>query len=175
MTSTVSSADMSDMARRPETRSENIAHKKGLLVAHRVGYARKALVGVRDTHILGLPAVDTTPESPSSVGIGTVVHIAVAAEKALATECFDINRYAVARLNRSDGAAYGLDRTDHLVADGYPLDGAGYASMLYMQVAGADTSERDTHHGIARITYDWQRASRAARNARDRRMYRLSF
>ena len=106
---------------------------------------------MRNTYILGLPAVYAATQRPSTVRIGTVVHISMTAEETLATEGLDINRHTVALLYGGYGTAYGLDYADHLVPDGYALDGAGNAAVLDVQVARADASEGYAHDGITRV------------------------
>nr|DAL56230.1 MAG TPA_asm: hypothetical protein [Caudoviricetes sp.] len=142
--------DLGD-ARGPESRGEDVADEERLLVAHRVGDARQPLVGMGYPHVFGLPAVDAAAQGPPSVGVRAVVHIAVAAEEALAAEGLDIDRHTVARGDVRDACADRLDHTDHLVTDGDALDGARYAAVLDMQVAGADAAQRDAHQCIARI------------------------
>ena len=135
----------------PESGGEDVSHEERLIVAYGIWYSCQPLIGVRDTYILGLPAVDAATQRPSTVGIGTVVHISMTAEETLATEGLDINRHAVAHLYGGYGTAYGLDYADHLVPDGYALDGAGNAAVLDVQVARADASEGYAHDGITRV------------------------
>ena len=72
------------------------------------------------------------------------------AEETLAAEGLHIDRHTVACL---DGAYLGADllnNANHLVANGYARHSTQHTAMLDMQVAGADTAERNAHNGIAR-------------------------
>ena len=66
-------------------------------------------------------------------------------------DSFDIDRYPVAGLGRSDGRADSFYDTHRFVADRNARYGARHAAVLDMQVAGADTAQRYAHNGIARI------------------------
>ena len=43
-----------------------------------------------------------------------------------------------------------LNNANHLVANGYAEHGTRHTAVLDMQVAGADTAERNAHNGITR-------------------------
>ena len=135
---------------RPKSRRQHIAHEQRLLIAHAVGDAIEALVGIRHTHILRLPAIDATAERPTAIWVGAVVHEAVLAEKTFTAEGLHINRHAVARLDAADLGANLLNHANHLVANGYAGHGTRHTAVLDMQVAGADTAERNAHNGITR-------------------------
>ena len=138
-------------ARGPVACGEDVADEQGGLVAHRVGDGREPLVGVGHADVFGLPAVDAATERPSAVGVGAVVHIAVAAEEALAAERLDIDRHALARADGTDSGTHLFDDADHLVPHGDAGHSAGHAAVLDVQVAGADAAERDAHDGVARV------------------------
>ena len=136
---------------RPKSRRQHIAYEQRLLVAHAVGDAVKALIGIRHTNILRLPAIYATTERPAAIRVGAVVHKAVFAEETLAAEGLHIDRHAVARLDAADLGANLLNDANHLVANGNAGHGTRHTTVLDMQVAGADTAERNAHNGITRI------------------------
>ena len=43
-----------------------------------------------------------------------------------------------------------LNDANHLVANGYAWNGTGHTAVFDMQIAGADTTERNAHNSIAR-------------------------
>ena len=102
------------------------------------------------THILRLSAVNATAERPAAIGVGAVVHEAVLAEEALAAEGLHIDRHTVARLDIADLGADLLNDANHLVTNGYAGYSTGHTAVLDMQVASANTAERNAHNGITR-------------------------
>ena len=135
---------------RPKSRCQHIAHEQRLLITHAVGDAVEALIGIRHTHILRLPAIDATAERPAAIGVGAVVHKAVFAEETFAAEGLHIDSHTVARLDIADFGADLLNNANHLVANSYAGHSTRRASVLDMQVAGANTAERNAHNGITR-------------------------
>ena len=89
-------------------------------------------------HKLRLPAVDAAAERPAAVGIGAVVHPAVAAEVTLAAKGLHVHRHPVAGTDGLYLRADSLHDTDHLMADGDARHGARHGAVLDVQVAGAD-------------------------------------
>ena len=125
--------------------------KRALLVAHPLGDARQALVGVGHSHRLGLPAVYAAAQGPAAVGVGAVVHEAPAAEVALAAEGLHVHRHAVARSHAPHRRAHGLHHAHHLVPHGHAGHRPRHAAVLYVQVAGADACQRDAHQCVALV------------------------
>ena len=74
----------------------------------------------------------------------------LAAHSPLAAEGLHIDRHAVARLDGAHLGADLLNNANHLVANGYTWNGTRHTAVFDMQVAGADTAERNAHNGIAR-------------------------
>ena len=106
---------------------------------------------MRHAHVLGLAAVDTAAQCPAAGRIGTIVHIPAFTKKALAAKGFDIDRYPVAGLSRSNGRADLFHDAYHFVTDGNARNGARHAAVLDMQVASTDAAQRYAHNGVARI------------------------
>ena len=135
----------------PKSGSQNIPYKQSLFVGHSIRNPVQSLICMGHTYILGLSSVNATAQSPSSIRILTIIYISFLTEKALATECFHIHRYPIARLNRSNSGTYLLNNAYHLMPHRNARNSTGNTSMLDMQITGTDTSERDTYQGITRI------------------------
>ena len=138
-------------ARRPKARSQNVAHEQGLLIGYSFRNTIQPLIGMGHTDIFSLSSIDATTQCPSSIRVFTIVHIAMLAKKAFATEGFDINRHPIARLNAMHIRPYLLDYSYHLVPDGNAWHGTRHTSMFDMQIAGTDAPKRDAHQGVMRI------------------------
>ena len=134
----------------PKSCCKDIANEQCLLIANAIWNAIEALVGIRHTHILRLPAIDATAERPAAIGVGAVVYKAIFAEETLTSKGLHIDRHAVARLDGAHLGADLLNHANHLVANGYAGHSTRHTAVLDMQVAGADTTERNAHNGIAR-------------------------
>ena len=133
----------------PKTGGKHIAHKQCRVVAHAVRNRCQPLVGIGDTDVRRLSAVDAASECPAPVGVGTIVHIAVTAEEAFAAECLYIDRHTVAGTEVADGGAGLFDHTYHLMAYGDAGHGTGNAAMFDVQVAGTDAATGHTDDGVA--------------------------
>ena len=132
----------------PEARCKDVSDEKCLLIAHTVGDSIQTLICMRYADILCLTSVDAAAERPSTVWIGAVVHVSVPAEETFSAESFHIYGDSVARPYVMDVRADFLDNADHLVTDSDARYGARYASMLDVQVTGADAAECDPDYGI---------------------------
>ena len=141
-------------ARRPVAGGQHVAHEQRLPVAHRVRDLVQALVRIGHPHILGLAAVDAATQGPAAVGVGAVVHPAVAAEIALAAEGLHVHRHPVAGLHGGHGGAHLLHHAHHLMAHGDAGHRAGHAAVLDVQVAGADAGQRHLHDGVPLVLQD---------------------
>ena len=135
----------------PKARGKHIAYKQGLFVAHRVRYAVQALVGIGHAHVFRLTAVDAASQGPTAVGVGAIVHIAVPAKEALAAEGFHVHRDPVAGADGGDVGAYLLYNAHHFVPNRCSGHGARHATVLDVQVAGADATERHADDGVSGV------------------------
>ena len=128
-----------------------LADKQRLRIAHGGRNRGQTLVGMGHPHVFGLTAVDPAAESPAAVGIGAVVHVAVAAKEALAAEGLDVDRHPVARPDGGHTGSDGLHHADHLVSDGDARNGPRHTPVFDMQIARADAAERHADQRIVRV------------------------
>ena len=133
---------------RPESGGKNIAYEKCLFIGYTIRNTVQPLIGIRHPYIFRLSAVDAAAQGPASVFVFAVVYISMLAEKAFATKSFHVNRHTVAGLHGGDLLAYLFYNAYHLMPYGNARHGTRDTSMLDMQIAGTDTSQRDAHHGI---------------------------
>ena len=136
---------------RPKAGGQDITHEECLLVRHIIGDAVKPLVGMGHTDKFRLPTVDAAAQSPTSVGVGAVVHIAFLAKETLAAEGLHVHGDAVARTDIGDGTPHLLHHAHNLVAYGDARHGTRHAAMLDVQVAGADAAQGDADNGVVCI------------------------
>ena len=85
---------------------------------------------------------------PAAVSVSAVVYKAVTAEEAVAAEGLDVDRDAVALFDLTYLAAYFVDDADHFMTDCNSHHGARHAAVLDVQVACADTRERDLDYCV---------------------------
>ena len=133
----------------PETGGEDVADEEGLFIAYGGGDGGETAIGMGNSDVFGLSAVDATPQRPAAVGICTVVDVAVLTEIAGSAKGFDVYGYAITGF-------YLVDLGSDLFYDAYhfvPYRDAGmglwHAAVLDMQIAGADTAEGYADDGIA--------------------------
>ena len=138
-------------ARSPVSCGEDVAREESLFVAYAVGYAVESLSGMRHTDILSLSSVDAATESPASVGVLAVVHVALTAEETFAAEGLHIHCHSVARSDVRHLRACLFHYAHHLMTYGDARYGARNTAVLYVQVARADAPERHPHDGVARV------------------------
>ena len=136
---------------RPEAGCKYVPDKKRLLVRDTVRNLVESLVGIGDADEFCLTSVDAAAKSPAAVRRLAVVDIAVLAEPAFTAVGLDIDRHPVPGRYRMDLFPYLGDYSYHLVADGDSGNGTGHASVLDVQVAGADARQSDLHYGILRV------------------------
>lgn len=149
MMSTVSFSVISDMRAAPKARGKHVAHKERLFVAHRIRNAVQSLVGIRHADVLGLTSVDAATQCPTAIGIGAIVHISVSAKEAFATKGFYVHRNPVAGPDRSDVRAHLLHDAYHFVPHRGSGQGTRHATVLDVQIAGANATERHADNGVA--------------------------
>ena len=145
----VSSEVISFIRARPVAGREYVADKQRLTVADIIGDFIKPLVGERHAHILGLTAIDAAAKRPAAVSVSAVVYKAVTAEEAVAAEGLDVDRDAVALFD-PDLPRCLLRRRRRPFHDPtvIPTTGAGTLPVLDVQVACADTRERDLDYCV---------------------------
>lgn len=84
-------------------------------VGNTIGNAIQSLIGKRNTNIFRLSAIDTASQCPSTIGVGTVIHITVPAEETLSAKGLHIDCHPVTRLHISDFRAGFFNHTHHFV------------------------------------------------------------
>ena len=141
----------------PEAGGQHIAYQERLLVTYRIGNTVQPLVGIGHTYIFRLAAIDTAPQSPTAIGIGTVVHISATAKETFTTKSLHIHNHTVAGLYRLNVGTHLLYDAHHFVSYRNSGYSARYASMLYMQVTGAYATQCHPHNSIACILQYWYR------------------
>ena len=140
-------ADIRDLGC-PVSGGQHIPHQQGLQVAHLIGDPVQPLVRIRHPHIFRLAPVDAAAQGPASIGVGTVVHPAVLAEKAFPAEGFHIYGHPVAGAHRPHRRAHFFHNAHHLVAHRDPRHRPGHRAVLDVQVAGADAGQGHLHNGV---------------------------
>ena len=138
-------------AGRPKARGKHVAHKERLFVSHRIRNAVQSLVGIRHADVLGLTSVDAATQCPTTIGIGAIVHISVSAKEAFATKGFYVHRNPVAGPDGSDVRAHLLHDAYHFVPHRGSGQGTRHATVLDVQIAGADAAERHADNGVAGV------------------------
>lgn len=130
--------------------SQNISHKKCLFIRDRIGNPVQSLVGLGYADVLCLTAVDPAAQSPSAIGILAVVDKALAAEKAMAAEGFDIDSHPVSGLyfcNSRPGFFYD---SHHFMTDGNSRNGAGNRAVFDVKITGTDAGQSNSDNRIRR-------------------------
>ena len=135
----------------PETGGQHIAYQECLLVAYRIGNTIQPLVGIGHTYIFRLTAINTATQSPTAIGVGTVVHISVTAKETFTAKSLHIHSHTVTGLYRLNFGTHLLYDAHHFVSYRNSGYSTRYASMLYMQVTGAYATQCHPHNSIARI------------------------
>ena len=79
------------------------------------------------------------------------------AVETLTAERLYVDRDAVADLYFVHIAAHSLDHSHHLVAYGDARNGSRHATVLDVEVAGADAAQRYSHQSVGRLLYRWFR------------------
>ena len=101
-----------------------------------------------NTYVFGLSAVDAAAQCPSAIRVFAVVYVTVAAEEAFSAECFYVDRNTVAGLDGMHVCSCLFDDAYHFMAYRNARNGTRYASVLDVEVAGADTSEGDAYQCV---------------------------
>ena len=138
----------------PETGGQQVPGEKGLPIRHPIRDFREPLVGVRHPDILCLASIDPAAQGPAAVGIGTVVHIPVAAEEAVPAEGLHIDGNPVAGVKVGNGRAHLFYDAHHFMSQGDAWNRPGDSAVFNMQVTGADAGQGHADDGVPRMLED---------------------
>lgn len=115
--------------------------------AHRARNTVQVLVGVRNPDIFRLSTVDAAAQRPAAVGVGAVDPSAPAKET-LPAKDLHVYRDPASRMHSSDHAARFFDNTHHLVAHCDSWHSVGDATVLDMEITGANTRQSYPDDGV---------------------------
>ena len=110
-------------------------------------------MGIGNTDIFGLAAVDAAPQRPSAVLIGTVIDEASLTEKTFSAEGFHIDGDPVAHRKSPDLTAKSRDFSNHFMAYDDSWFRLGDTAVFDVDIAGTDGCQGYFDDGIGGVFY----------------------